>query len=322
MKSAKVAPVKNRDKSARNPTNSQNFRNEKYHSGLSSPSRPPSKVPANLRSGSMTSHQEPKRTGVGAVRSNESKFYGWQACQAIWRYRPNEVIRAYLTKERLKLCRPMLKSLADTKRAYHIVEAVELEKIAKTVHHQGICLLASLRASVDFETWRSTSLQLAHPLILYLDHIGNSHNLGAILRTAAHFDLSFLFGPKDVKFQLTPSACRTAAGGAEHVDLVTLGDVTKALTHLKEAGYAICATSSHKGRDMFSATWPDKAVVLLGSEERGLDPNLERIADCTLSIGGSGAIDSLNVSVAAALFMGESRRRQNQRGSKKQKSRQ
>ena len=72
---------------------------------------------------------------------------------------------------------------------------------------------------------------------------------------------------------------------------------------------------------MLSSAWPEKAAILLGSEDRGLDPQLTKIADRTLSIGGSGAIDSLNVSVAAALFIGESRRRQSNFSTKKRNPR-
>ena len=57
----------------------------------------------------------------------------------------------------------MLKSLADSKRAYHVVEATELEKIAKTVHHQGICLVAKIRKPLSFATWLSNTDKTTQP---------------------------------------------------------------------------------------------------------------------------------------------------------------
>lgn len=224
----------------------------------------------------------------------EMKYYGLHACLAIWKKRPADIIRVYLDRMHLKTLRHLLKWCAENKRAYHLIGANELDKVSDSVHHEGICMLA--------RTSKPTAPALpkeGKACLLYLDGVQNPHNLGAILRSAAHFSLSGIVGVND---SLSPSCCRIAMGGAEEIPLLSLGEP---FPWLKKNRYALIATSSHEGDPLYSFCFPPRSALIFGSETDGVSKELLAQADHCIRIPGSGAVESLNVSVAAALCMSE-----------------
>ncbi len=227
--------------------------------------------------------------------TTELKYYGFHACLAIWKKRPQDIVRIYLDPALLKRCKPLLKWCAQTKRAYHIVEPLELEKISESVHHEGICLLAK-------KPPMASSLSTKNGCLIYLDGVQNPHNLGAIVRSAAHFGTLGIIGEKKILPALSPSSCRIAQGGAEEISLLPL---SSPISWLKENRYALIATSSHKGEELYNFRFPPRAALVLGSETEGVSKQLLSQADHLIRIPGTGSIESLNVSVATALCLSE-----------------
>ncbi len=224
----------------------------------------------------------------------EIKYYGFHACLAIWKKRPEDIIRVYLDPVHLKALRPLLKWCAENKKAYHLIGADELNKVSDSVHHEGICLLAKMP-----KLGAPNLPKEGKACLLYLDGVQNPHNLGAILRSAAHFSLSGIAGVKD---SLSPSCCRIAMGGAEEIPLLSLEEP---LAWLKKNRCALIATSSHKGDPLYSFRFPPRSALIFGSETDGVSKQILAQADHCIRIPGSGAVESLNVSVAAALCMSE-----------------
>lgn len=132
------------------------------------------------------------------------------------------------------------------------------------------------------------------------------HNVGAALRAGAHFGAraAILAGGA-----LPPAAYRTSEGGAEGVDLVFPDSLAHALEACRRGGVSLLATTSHKGRDLFASHLPQRVVVLLGAEDRGLPDDLLRQVDVQVRIPGTGWVESLNVASAAAVLLGELWRR-------------
>jgi RNA methyltransferase, TrmH family len=103
---------------------------------------------------------------------------------------------------------------------------------------------------------------------------------------------------------------RVAEGAAEAVPVCDLGDPQADLRRLKKAGYRIATSSSHRGEPLFSATLGGKLVLVLGGEGEGVSRGIDALADLRLLIPGTGAVESLNVSVACGILLGEVWRRQ------------
>ncbi len=140
--------------------------------------------------------------------------------------------------------------------------------------------------------------------MLALEDVGNPHNLGAMMRSCAHFGIKGLL-LQDAGVLESGAAIRTAEGGAEHVQPITGDSFIDALDDFRKAGYAIVTTSSHAGTPLFKAELPKKMVLVLGQERDGLSDAALSSADLSVSIDGTGAVESLNVSVATGVLLSE-----------------
>lgn len=232
----------------------------------------------------------------------EQKYYGIHASLAIWEKRPQDIIRVYIDESNIKTFKPVLKWCAEQKKVYHIVSPDELNRVTDSVHHEGVCVLARGQRPISFAECLA-SLQQPRVCLLYLDGVQNPHNIGSILRTSAHFGIPYILG--DRLPVLSPSACRIAKGGAEMVRLVQLDKPLVAINRLKKEGFAFIGTSSHGGASLYSYHYPPKTILAFGSEADGMSKELLKLTTQKLQIPGTGLIESLNVSVATSLCLGE-----------------
>ena len=235
----------------------------------------------------------------------EMTFYGCHASRALHQHRPDAIIRVYLTKELMGPWSFLMKFCVEKKLAYHVVTESELEKITGSIHHEGIAILARRHAVITQANLEAQMQRADQSCYLYLDGVGNPHNIGALLRTAAHFGLSAILGLKNEMAALNPSGCRISEGGAELVPMIFLEDRNQFFQTARKSGFRIYGTSSHKGANLFTAKFSKKAIIVLGAEIEGMHPVTAQECDELLSIKGTGNIESLNVSVAGALLMGE-----------------
>ena len=202
------------------------------------------------------------------------------------------------------------KALAAAKKIYRCVEPAELEKVAGTVHHGGIVAVVAapvLRAPTTDEL-RGWAAKRA-PLLL-LDRIGNAHNLGAIARTAAFFGVERIVLPQHAEAALPGEAAyRVAEGGLEAVTVFRVAELVKFARELAVLGYAVVGAATRGGRPERRNGEKDTArkpvALVLGNEEHGLAPEVAAVCTRLVTIPGTGAVESLNVSVAAAVLLWE-----------------
>jgi TrmH RNA methyltransferase len=248
--------------------------------------------------------KRPAQPKDSRLRATESKYYGVRACEALFAVRPQDIVRAYLTNKTKNQFKDLMSWCAKRKLAYHLVTDEELAKITSSVHHEGVCILAKQRKRLATDELLKR-LTDDPQLLLGVDGVGNPHNLGSILRTAAHFGCRFIAGTKDSLPDLSPSACRIAEGAAEHVELVDCDDLSKLVGKLRQKGFGIIATDCHGGRNLFEVEFPPRACVIIGAEVSGVSPKLIKEADFRLQIPGSGKVESLNVGVATGVIVAE-----------------
>lgn len=146
--------------------------------------------------------------------------------------------------------------------------------------------------------------------VLVPEWVGNPHNLGAIMRSCAHFGVNCLL-LQDLAVLESGAAMRTAEGGAEHIKAINADDFLWVLDTFRQEGYTIVTTSSHKGTALAQAKLLAKIVLVLGKERDGLSDSAWQQGDMSIYIGGTGKVDSLNVSVATGILLADSWR-QNQ----------
>lgn len=224
----------------------------------------------------------------------------------MWRHRPADVIRIYVAHSRLAHFGEMLKWAAAQRKAYHVVESDDLERLTETTHHGGICVLAREPEETTFAEMREALRAAGTPQqLLYLDGVENPHNLGAILRAAAHFGVKYILGAGGELPRISPSVCRVAEGAAEHVRIVRLPRGLAELKQLRDDGFKLIGTHVRRGRDAYEFRFPARCVLVLGAEEQGMSERLHDAVDATVCIPGAGNVDSLNVASACAVLVGE-----------------
>lgn len=244
-----------------------------------------------------------------AVLDDEIKVYSANACRVLFQQRPEAVIRLYVSEKMAPKFADVMKYLAATKKAYHIVDDAELEKVAASGHHGGVVMLVKRKPIATLAQYLQKGGRKRQDCLLALDGVGNAHNLGAITRSCAHFGVSGVI-MKQPELLQSGAALRTAEGGGEFVEGLSCDNLPLALKLCKDAGYTLITTSSHGGSSLYQTKLPAKVVIVFGEEMFGVSQNVAKSADIALQIPGSGKVESLNVSVAASLIVGEWYRQQ------------
>jgi len=235
-------------------------------------------------------------------RDTELRLYGLNAVHAVFARRPQAIRKLYLLEARIPAVQPLLKWCVAHRVGYRIVEETDLDRLAASTHHEGIVAEVLREEPQSLSTWLR-DLREGPQCALWLDGVGNPHNFGAILRSAAHFGVSAILLPKHSPLALSGAAARVAEGGAEAVPMVRLGRQDNALAQLRSAGFALAATVVKGGSDVFDTSLPQRMVFVMGSEGEGMDRELVAACDTRVSIPGTGAVESLNVAAATAVLL-------------------
>ena len=221
-------------------------------------------------------------------------IYGWHSVLAALR-NPDRTIRKVLAtpaaRERLTM-EGVTRSLPEP------VEAHEIDRlVGKDAVHQGLAVLCDPLPETDL-----TDLGTAR-LILVLDQVTDPHNVGAILRSAAAFAADALVmterhGPAD-----SAVLAKAASGGLEHVPLVRVKNLARALDMLGEMGFERIGFDSEHSEPIESVALGERVSLVLGAEGKGLRRLTREHCDRLVRIDMPGEIRSLNVSNAAALAL-------------------
>jgi TrmH RNA methyltransferase len=234
----------------------------------------------------------------------EMKIFGVNACRAFFEHRPDQIVRAYFAEDVAYRFGYIMKACAKARKAYRIVDPQELDKIAETRGHQGICFLVKKIEPFTIKEYLDASIDLPTDCLMALERLGNPHNVGSILRTCAHFGVEGLLVNDAVAAQ-SGAALRSAEGAAEFVQFIQGGRLSEALPIFKAAGYTVVATSSHQGENLYETELPDKILLMMGPESSGLSDFLIDDADVVVRIPGSENVESLNVATATGIVLGE-----------------
>jgi TrmH RNA methyltransferase len=233
------------------------------------------------------------------VRSSIEKVYGLRAVLAVHAARPGDITRiAYGERARYELGE-LLREAAQRRVAYEERSDEDLERIAGSPHHEGVCIATLPRPLLE---GRALVERAASGLTLALDGVTNPHNLGAIVRSMAWFGAGTLVLPPSAGPALTPAAVRVAEGGAEHV-AIGRAEIAPLLAAVRARGSTIAAADARGTIDARRYAFRGRTVLVMGAERTGVREATLAEADVVLSIGGAQRVESLNVSVAAGVLL-------------------
>ncbi len=201
----------------------------------------------------------------------------------------------------------ILRLAADLGVPVERVERAKLDKMAEGRVHNGV-----IASAEPLPAWTTLSLldrvftDGRAPFLLLADEVQYEHNLGALLRSSLGFGVDGLVLPTRRGASVSSVVQRVAMGAVEAVPVVHEG-LFSALKHIKKAGVRVVGADMD-GVPLGQARLGGAVALVMGGEGRGLSPTLRDHCDTIVSIPLAGQLESLNVSVAAAVLMYEKRR--------------
>jgi 23S rRNA (guanosine2251-2'-O)-methyltransferase len=195
----------------------------------------------------------------------------------------------------------------------HTVPRTTLDRMLAGARHQGIAV--RYRATGASPTPDLDGLLAAcgaTALLLVLDGVQDPHNLGACLRSADAAGADAVIVPRRRVVGLTPAVRKAACGAAERVPLVTVANLAQALRRMREAGVRLFGAGAKAGIPYTQADFLEPAAIVLGGEGGGLRRLSAALCDQLIHVPMRVGVESLNVSVAAALCLYEARRQRAQ----------
>jgi len=180
----------------------------------------------------------------------------------------------------------------------------ELSELVATRDHQGVA--ARIEPFRYADAWELAALD--RPLLVVLDKVTDPRNLGAVCRSALGAGATGVVVPAHGSAVVTPAVARSSAGAIEHLPIAVVTNLARYLEEVKGPQLWVYGAAGDAPADLWHTDLAGGVAIVLGAEGKGLRPLVRRTCDALVSIPLEGPVESLNVSVAAAVFLFEARR--------------
>ena len=194
--------------------------------------------------------------------------------------------------------------LRENGRRVQVKPERELTEAAATRDHQGVVAWCEPYRYAD--AYELAAVE--RPLLVCLDQVSDPHNLGAVCRTAEGAGATGVVVPAHGSARVTPAVARASAGAVEHVPVAVVTNLARYLADVKSGTLWVVGAAGDAPRTMWDADLSGGVALVFGAEGKGLRPLVRRTCDELISIPLAGTVESLNVSVAAAVLLYEVRR--------------
>lgn len=232
---------------------------------------------------------------------------GVNAVTAMVEESPERIVRGWVNKSSERI-EKIVKSLEEVGVPIEWSDNRALDRRSAGVRHQGVIVEFLASEPIDLGALQERVEHAHQPLLLVLDGVTDPHNLGACMRSAAAAGAVAVVVPRDRAAGLTPVTRRAAAGAAERVPLAVVTNLARALSALAELGVWRVGLAGDGQTSLYQADLAGPLALILGSEERGLRRLTREHCDQLVRIPMVGAMESLNVSVAAGISLFEALR--------------
>lgn len=227
--------------------------------------------------------------------SSQALIYGFHAAEAALANPQRTITAAFATAN---TAARLADRLGQRGIAPQIVTPRDLErKLGADTVHQGILLEAAPLPTLELDDLPRLNL------VLVLDQVTDPHNVGAMLRTAAAFGVDALVMTARHSPPLDGALAKAASGGLEHVPVVLVPNLARALDELAEHHIFCIGLDSDADAPLEDEPAHERLALVLGAEDRGLRRLTRERCDRLCALSAPGAIRSLNVSNAAAIAL-------------------
>lgn len=195
---------------------------------------------------------------------------------------------------------------------YQIVPVERIELVTRK-NHQGVLAWLSV---IEYQKIANLLPMIFEkgqdPLVIVLDGVSDVRNFGAIVRSAECFGAHAIVIPEKGSARITADAVKTSSGALNSFPVCREKSILRAVQYLKESGLKVICADESSGNAVAEVHLTGPSALILGSEDKGISRELSALADTAVRIPITGTIPSLNVSVAAGVFLYEINRQRQQ----------
>lgn len=210
-----------------------------------------------------------------------------------------------------ELYQQLLALIKENEIAHQFVPIEKINRITRK-NHQGVLAFISPVEFTDIEMLLPVIFESGKdPLFLILDQITDVRNFGAIARSAECAGVDAIIIPEKGMARIGADAIKTSAGAIHHIPICKVNNLFRTVQYLQNSGIQILAATEKADKIYTQGNFKSPVAIVMGSEESGISQSILNIADQKLKIPLFGSIESLNVSVSAALMIYEAVRQRN-----------
>ena len=224
-----------------------------------------------------------------------------------------DINKIYITKGELKGSINKIIAIANEKKVIIVQkDKKQMDMMAQSENYQGVMSVVPPYEYVEIEDILEVAKERNEdPFILILDGIEDTHNLGAIIRTAETAGVHGIIIPKRRAAQVNSTVSKVASGALEYMKIARVNNITDTISKLKDKGVWICGTAIDADKFYYDQNLTGPLAIVIGNEGKGISDLVKRNCDFLVKIPMKGKVTSLNASVSTGIIVYEAVKQRN-----------
>ena len=224
-----------------------------------------------------------------------------------------DINKIYITKGELKGSINKIIAIANEKKVIIVQkDKKQMDMMAQSENYQGVIAVVPPYEYVDVEDILEVAKERNEdPFILILDGIEDTHNLGAIIRTAETAGVHGIIIPKRRAAQVNSTVSKVASGALEYMKIARVNNITDTISKLKDKGVWVCGTAIDAEKYYYDQNLTGPLAIVIGNEGKGISDLVKRNCDFLVKIPMKGKVTSLNASVSTGIIVYEAVKQRN-----------
>lgn len=224
-----------------------------------------------------------------------------------------DINKIYITKGELKGSINKIIAIANEKKVIIVQkDKKQMDMMAQSENYQGVIAVVPPYEYVEVEDILEVAKERNEdPFILILDGIEDTHNLGAIIRTAETAGVHGIIIPKRRAAQVNSTVSKVASGALEYMKIARVNNITDTISKLKDKGVWICGTAIDADKFYYDQNLTGPLAIVIGNDGKGISDLVKRNCDFLVKIPMKGKVTSLNASVSTGIIVYEAVKQRN-----------
>ena len=224
-----------------------------------------------------------------------------------------DINKIYITKGELKGSINKIIAMASEKKVIIVQkDKKQMDMMAQSENYQGVIAIVPPYEYSEVEDILEVAKERnEEPFILILDGIEDTHNLGAIIRTAETAGVHGIIIPKRRAAQVNSTVSKVASGALQYMKIARVNNITDTISKLKDNGIWVCGTTIDAEKYYYDQDLTGPLAIVIGNEGKGISDLVKRNCDFSVKIPMKGKVTSLNASVSTGIIVYEAVKQRN-----------